>query len=90
MASLDPRKAESITNQPNYLMTIATTSIGGLVTSAAASGVWNTTAFVVVGSLWVIAFAAQEIRKLVRYYTRGPEQSSTNSEPTRPDDSRPY
>lgn len=78
MASIDPRKSESITNQPNYLMTVTTTALISLLTASVSSGIWNVTGYIVVGALWTIAFTAQEIRKFVRLYTR--DSSGTRRE----------
>lgn len=80
MASLDPRKSESITNQANYLMTVITTVLIGVINASVQSGNWNATAYIVLAGLWSLAAGYKEVQKLVGHYTRRQIESSTIGE----------
>jgi hypothetical protein len=78
LASLDPRKSESITNQVNYLLTIVTSLLGGALYAAIQSGIVNMELFWVLGGFWVIAAGYREIQKVIDHYTsRGPSDSDS-------------
>ncbi len=68
MASIDPRKKESITNQANYMMTIITSLLIASLTASIQSGVWNPIQYIVLGGFWIMAGSFREIKKVVEVW----------------------
>lgn len=76
MASIDPRKKESITNQANYLMTGITTLLMTSLFSSIQSGTWNELQYFILGGFWIMAFGAREIKKVVETWMSNYSESS--------------
>jgi hypothetical protein len=80
LASLDPRKAESITNQPNYLMTGLTTAILGLISGILSSASPDTSQINLILGLtvvWAIAFVARTVKSAVDEWVKYKSAEST-------------
>ena len=76
MTSVDPRKAESITNQANYLMTVVTTLLVASLTSSISTGVWVPIQYLILGGFWTLAAAYREVKKVVDAWTKKQQSSS--------------
>lgn len=82
MASLDPRKNESITNQANYLMTGVTSMIIASLMSSNSTGIWSYQQYLILAALWIMVATYREIKKVVDAWTKS---QSLDSSPTRTD-----
>lgn len=82
MASLDPRKNESITNQANYLQTGTTTLLMASFTASIQSGVWNPIQYTILGSFWIIAAAYKQVKKVIDTWREIRLLSKSSSTPT--------
>ncbi|GAG66737.1 unnamed protein product [marine sediment metagenome] len=83
MASIDPRKKESITNQPNYLLTVVTTLLGAFLFAAYNAGSIDVALAIVFAIFWIIAFGSKQVEKVVNHYF-GKDEASSGS-PPKPD-----